>query len=588
MVNEVSMRSRGFGLRRKLALSGLAVGMSAVLGFASAVNADEKPIPVEVARPLVLINLASLDRAIARMEYVFNSIDRADMIDTIKGQLTRIRDLKGIDRTRPAGMMIFLQEGLIPTPLPVAFLPVDNIGELIQTAALAQMKITKSADKDDWYEMVPRNGEKQHIKLQHGYAFISNSTTTLDREFVDPAQFAEALNNNYDICASANLKVTPKPIKQLLLSAIRLATQTEMQRRDSEPEPAYRIRRASAESNMRWVENILQYGEELTIGAKVDPDNKRAYVDVVMRATPDSDFAKELAAGSPKPSYFAAAIDATVPLTFSISSTVNKLDKKTMKELFNVGALEANRGFAELPAETPVGEIPQLQSIKDLFASLDATIEEGHLDGFFQFMGKTGEEFVFIGGARLVGGQRFGNGLSDILTRIQGGENGVEIAMSVEAHKDVVFHRITPKNRGIGERRMYGDDYSFYLGTDNNALWFGIGGKGAMPTLKTAIDRVEASKSVAPVRGDNIPFQLIVNTSQWIEQQAASQPEGRPGRFGQMALQSFDTPGSDIIRLDARPIENGFRFRAQFENGWLKLVGNGIAQFLGANANAGR
>jgi hypothetical protein len=569
-------------------MTGLAVAMSTVLGLNSNVQADEVELAPEIARPLLIVNLASVDRAMERMEYIFQSVDRPDLIDTVKGFLTRARDLKGLDRKRPMGLMVFLQEGLIPIPLPVGYVPVEDFNELISTAALAQMKITKSAEKDDMYELLPRNGEKQYIRLLHNYAFISNNPETLDREFVDPAQFAAPLNNKYDICISANLKVTPKPIKQLLLSAIRLTTQTEMQRRDTEAEAAYRIRKANAESNLRFVENILQYGEELTIGGKVDPEKKRAYVDLVVRATPDSDFAKELTAGSPKPSYFAAVIDATVPLTFSISTEVSKLDKKTLKELFSAGSVEANRAFAKLPPETLPEDIPQLPSLKDLFGSLEATIEEGHLDGFFQFMGETGEKFVFIGGVRLVGGQRFGVGVRDVLIRIKANANDVDIALSVDAHHDVIFHRITPENRGRGERQLYGDEYSFYLGTDNNSLWFAIGGDKALPTLKAAIDKVEASKSKAPKRGENIPFQLIFNTSRWIQQQASSRPDGQPGRFGRFALQAFEEEGSDIIRLDARPIENGFRLRAQFENGWLKLVGNGIARAIGGGGEGGR
>ena len=578
---EVSKRGCVLRNKRRAATSLLLV-IAVVAGLGRSVKADEDDIPAEVARPLILINLASVDRAIERMDYIFSSIDRKDLADTVLSRLTKFRDLKGLDRKRPAGLMIFLQEGLIPKPLPVAYIPITNIGELIQTAATINLKVVKSADKDDWYEIIPDNGEKQHLKMSHGYGFISNDPTTLDREFVDPEKFSAPLNSKYDLCASANLKVTPKPIKQLLLSAIRLATQTEMQRRDDEPEPGYRIRKANAESNLKFVENILQYGEELTIGAKVDSEKQRAFIDVVVRATPDTDFAKELAVGSPKPSYFGAAVDATVPLTFSVSMEVNKRDRKTLKELFTMGASEANRGFAKKPADTPKDEIPQLQSVKDIFTALDATVEEGHLDAFFQFMGETGDKFVFIGGARLVGGQRFGAGLTDILTRVkENSPDEVEINLSFDAHNEVIFHRITPTNRGRGEKRLYGDDYSFYIGTDNNAVWFAIGGKQALPTVKNALDKVEAAKGTRQKRGDNIPFQLIFNTTRWIEQQAASRPEGQPGRFGRFALEAFDKEGSDIIRLEARPIENGFRLRAQFENGWLKLLGKGLSFAVG-------
>lgn len=573
---------------------------------------DEKR---EVAKPVITINLASVDTALKRADYLFASIERPEISDLISFKLSDIRDLKGINRELPAGIMIFISEGIVPLPNPVGYVPVDDIGEFGQTLESVGAKLTKLPEAEDLYELIPQRGVSQFVSWQNGYAFIGQNIDTVDRPFADPAVFGKALAQKYDLCASATLRNTPDHIRELLLATLRNSTQAAMQQRDNEPEGAYRIRRAQAEGNLHFVESLLEHGEEATIGFKVDDVANHAFLELVVRAKPDTPFAEELIEAVGKPSRFAPALDSTVPLSLSISAMLNDYNRKTLSELFSVGQTEISRGLSQLPQDTPKEEIPELESVRGLFDSLRATIKVGHLDGFVQFFGNAEDNFVLAGGIKLVNAPAFGTGLAGILERAAKFANDVEIEVGAASHGDVVFHRITGQRASGGDRVMYGGVPSFYVGTDSQALWFALGGDDALPTLRAAIDKVNAGQLQAPDK-EQAPFEFVMNMNHWVKMQArgmeaareraeearaaaeaaakeAGSPTQNPDqqrrdnarnarrqrgpRFNELAGKAFEEPGSDVLHVDSRPIENGFRVRAQFENGFLRLIALAIA-----------
>lgn len=541
---------------------------------------DDKP--KEIAKPVVVFNLASIDKVLGHANFLFKEIERPELIDFLGAGLANIRDFKGVERTKSGGLMIFLADGIFPTPVPVAYVPVSDIKEFEQTLATTPLKLQKSEDGEDRYELEPRNGQKLAVRLVNGYAMIAQNQEQLDRNFIDPAEFTASLSNRYDLAVSANLKVVSAPVKQLLNNMLRSSTQATMQQRDNEPDGAYQLRKSQAEGNLHFFESILLDGEELTIGAKLEQDNKKAFLEAVVRAKPDTAFAKELT-GEIKPSYFWSVIDHNVPLSVSLAGPFNDFQKKQFAQMLKVGEQEANRGLAKLPADTKVDEIPKLDSVRLLFESVKATVDAGYFDGFVQFYGDPKDDFVIVGGVKLVEGKKFFTGISDILSRSKEAfPKELELEMSALSHGDAVFHRLTPEKIDANNALVYGEKPSFFFGADNNAAWFAFGGKNAVTKLRDTMDKVEESKQHAPKADNLVPFELVMNLSHWTEQRAN---KGKPGPFNELAKKSFTQPGSDTLRMDTRPVENGFRMRIQVEHGFLKLLGNGIAKQIDGKNN---
>lgn len=548
------------------------------VGTLSAQDATDETAP---AWPVVTVCVASVDRIMDNIGYVFGDVERPEIMDLIGAGLANVRDLEGLDRTKPGGLMIFVSEGLIPLPIPVGFLPVSDIGELGQTFASMGAQLKLVPGEENLYELIPRRGPTNFLVVQDGYAFIGQNEESIDRTFASPEEFAGPLANRYDICASANLKKTPKAVRDLILLTIKNSAQASMQRRDNEPEAVYNLRRSQSEGNLHFVENVLRDGEELTLGFKVDQPAKNASLELIVKATPNSAFAKELKEGIAKPSYFAPAIDDSVPLSGSLSVILNKQARKTMLDLFKLTEQESNRGLAGLPKDTAVEDIPGLKSTQDLFDAVRETIKEGHLDGFVQFFGEPGEKFVIIGGIRIVNAGAFGSGLSEVIEKASQTNADINVELGVDSYGDIVFHRLVSNGRNPRHKRMFGDESALYFGTDNQALWFTVGGDDAIPTLRAAIDRIAAGNDAGPKRGELAPFQVVVNLTEWININQSDRDQ--PGRFAALALQAFEADGSDVARLDARTLKDGFRVRIQVENGFLRLLGLAVAGRIDGN-----
>ena len=86
--------------------------------------------------PLVVINAASLDRLRENAGAMFASAERADMTDRVDQWIAgTLKETKGLDRSRPFGMMLYLRPEVFGPPLGISYLPVSNLEETLQTLA---------------------------------------------------------------------------------------------------------------------------------------------------------------------------------------------------------------------------------------------------------------------------------------------------------------------------------------------------------------------------------------------------------------------------------------------------------------------
>ena len=110
-------------------------------------NDPDKPKPRPAAQPLVIFNVASVDRLLGDVRYLFDASGQSQINEMIDSGLAGVNDLKGLQRNKPMGAMLFLAPGLPPTPFLVSYVPVANIEELTQT--IAELKRTKAGFVDN-------------------------------------------------------------------------------------------------------------------------------------------------------------------------------------------------------------------------------------------------------------------------------------------------------------------------------------------------------------------------------------------------------------------------------------------------------
>jgi hypothetical protein len=518
----------------------------------------EEPLPSDP--PVMVLSAASFERLMAGMDLAFDSAGRPEMSDTVGGMLAKANDLKGFHRDRPVGLMIFLN-GLVPDV--VGFVPVTQIDDLIKTVELGPVKPVKKSDTR--YEITGPRGTL-FVELVGNYAFAANNESVLERKFPDPTRLTARQANSYDISFTVNLRGIPKSSRQLFLGVIRSRADADLQRRDNEPEGAYDVRRAAGESNLQFVEELVTQGDELTFGWAVASANRQGVLEIVLQGTPGSELSQSLNELAGKRSHFAGSIANGSPLTFSVSWNLDKSGRKTVVKMLE--GMQKQMGLDIAKSQPNIAAATKTPT-EDLFRVLTQTATAGHVDGLVQVVGNPNDKFALVGGFKLADAAAFSSAMAQVVTQLKDNPEMAAVQLNSAVHRGVSLHRFEGKTIPDDEVSRYGGRPSFYIGSGEGVLWFSVGADNGLPALKQLMDNT--AKPV-PTGVTTAPLTFVANFGQLMDFLTANK-EGDGG--AQFARNTFKE-GGDALKVEVRPVENGARLRAEFNEAFLKLAGRGI------------
>ncbi len=572
------------------ALLGIPLLMSLVLSNTALVRGqsiEEEADTHEPPVPLAVVNFASLDRLLSDTAYVINAGGRPELMDWLGEGLAALQNLDGVDRTRPFGALLFLGTSLPPSPKPVAYIPVEDRQKLLKTLGMNNTLWKKSGTVEDRYSTV--DGPDLHIQFRGDYAFlVPEDDSLLDEVLPDPIAYNATLTDRYDAAVAIRIGTVPEAIRKVFVGYLRANSEVELQRRDGEPETAYRIRRAQGMSIVDFIAQVLTEGDQLTLGWDASAEQRQGVLELSIDAKPNSDFARYLTDISGQKSSFHAMFDEKQPLCLSASWELRPMERDAYLEIAT--AMRDDVELRLLEQNLPADAVP------GLFDAIDATIESGHVDFCLQFAAPEEGRFVLLGGIKVVGGRTFGQAWARMLDVLRDHPDIAAIELNVDSHEDISFHRLRGKNASADDERMYGGAPSLYLGCSDRALWFAIGTSGATAYLKPIIDAVRRAEAEPQLASSNAPFQMIARISSWLklpqappQEQAiddtiegtvakeGKQDKGNPrqpqepGWRRQLAQEAF-SGDDDALRIEARPTENGGRIRIQFDESFLRFI----------------
>lgn len=525
-------------------------------------QAQEKKTEAK-GQPFLVFSVASFERLMEDADFMFAAAGRPELSEMIGGALSNVRDLKGLNRDSTAGLLLFL-DGL--TPVPIGFVPVKDIDEMMKTITVGP--VTTNKIEEGLYEI---RGGRQSLfaKISGDYAFVARTPENLERDLSDPTQYTRRLSASYDVAVSVNLRAIPKASRELLLDFLRASTEASLQQRDGEPDAAFRIRKAAVTVNQENTEMFLTQAEEATLGFNVSSADKAAFLELVITADPKSEYAKVLNELGTSRSRFTPLLKSSTPLTASAALMIDKNGRKFLKELLTV-AEERLIGELDKSAEKDEAKV---SPISELFKSVQASVADGKLDFVAQFVGDPPGPFTFAGGLKIAESDKFNIGLTEIFERLKGKSEFESVQTNVLEHRGVILHRLQGKSVPDNPaNRLFGKDHGLYIGSGNGILWFAIGGENGLPALKSMIDAVtDAPADDNPV----MPAQIIVHVSSWLG--LMERPDGTANPVVELMRESF-AQGGGTIRAEIKPIQDGMQLRLNADEGFIRLVGKAIGK----------
>lgn len=517
--------------------------------------------PNAVKSPLGIICLASVERALTDVDWMFAAAERPELSEVVTGLLANVKDFKGLDRNRPLGVMVFLSDALPPLPEPVLFLPVENLDDLMTSITVGPVR-PKKATAPGRYE-IP-GPQTMYVVQKENYAYVSPSESLLDAELPEPEATVGSMASRYDVSLAVRLQTIAPAIRQVFLAYLRTTTEAELQRRDEEPEASYLARRAAGVSNLEVIEQLVTQGRQLTLGIDASQDEKVAVIDFLVDAEPDSELAKYCIDVATKPTNFGPLLTDEQPLAASISWAMSTRERNAAK-----GMIQAIAAAMRAKLEIPEGQSDP--AIDRAAESLLATIEAGHADLAIQFNAQEAGRFVFLGGVALIGADSFAVGLRDVLGKFHEAKLLDSLELDSDSHHGIAFHRFALRDMPEREQAIYGGPPSIWLGAGQRRWWFAVGGSDAFASLKNTMDRAATPALADPGAA---PLQVAMRMLPWLD---FPPPDGERGLTRQATAKNAFRDHPDAMKIDIRPTETGLRIRGRLDEGFIRLLGLSIA-----------
>lgn len=545
----------------------------------------KKSVESLLPKPIVIINFASVERILQDIDLVFELAERPEIAEIASASLANVNDLEGIDQNKNLGVEVFLKTGLLPQPVFVSYLPVSKIRSFIETLEALipgdEKRIKKDTKRDDIYTIDGRRGESI-IRLQDAYAHMlfrgGETDETLDmissRDFGDPTQSFQTLTNDYDLSVKLDFSAIPELMRTTFLGFFRTAIETQLQQRDNETDAAYELRRMSGKQNLESIEYMLNEAQELVLGARVDQEEKQGKIDILIKARPNSDLARDIKNVPGKASYFSKITSReNLPVAVSMSMNLARRDRKTYLNFLTY--------FEKQLAEKLLTEDERLQknhSVQQFFAPIKSVVDKGHLDLFAQLVATPSKKFALIGGMKVSPSTNLPAALLDLVNRVeQRAGNGVKIYTNAETVQGIALHQLQPNMKTADDKqnRFLGGVPSLYVGADSQVIWFAMGTEIAVGALNEAIEQINNASPEARKEQRTAPFQAEFHMRPWLRLFS----EAEIDQSGIMKI--FDgafQKENDSILITTQPLETGIRTRIQVDEGYLKLLGISISK----------
>ena len=559
---------------------GLMIGLAGCYFSAGSVRTWGAPDSgsADIDYPLAVFNYSSLQRLRDGADFLFQTADqqsRAEGIDPwIKSVL---HDLNGIDRHRPFGIMIYQQSGLIGTPVAIAYVPVTHRTDALDTLAFHNGLIDPSDGLAERHSI--RFGERFHIRTRFrgDYLFLvgpDGDDDVLERNFPDPSRLSARQSSQHDLSIALLLKFLPPGLKTLFVEFFKNQSMAEFQQRDGESESAYRLRRASGESWLDLFEKVVNQGEELSIGSRIDSVRRRILLDLEIIGTPGSKLIVLLQSLVGKRTHFFNLLQNPAALTMSVSWLIDSKQRGLTNQFLNT----AEKDFSDMAERG--GLSGMTQRIGPIFKSLQATAETGHFDAFLQCTGDESGGLAWVGGVKLLSNRSLPTQMTEMLQWAEDRLNehhAIEnIELSIDAINSYPIHRLQGGQIDNWLWPTFAKSPYLFFHVTPQVVWFALGRDSAVEILKNAITQT-AMPQHPQKNGDRIPFQVSAHATHWID--FASDPLLDKFGFSRPALALFHSE-NDSIRVQVRPKNNGMSLAVELEEGFIELWGRHISRLM--------
>ncbi len=542
-------------------------------------DADDAPLP-EVAEPFAVIAVASVDRTLEDFDALAEAVGQPNYAKFVRGFLSGLNDLRGFDRHRPVGSLMYLRADEAADLRAQFFFPTTDVEELFKTVRFGDsLRLKRDHESGDITLLT--DDHELPVFLKHRFAFLNVAPDAAHEAARPPdpeALLGDALQT-HDIVAILRRAGVPEELFEHVQRDIRNEAEQDLDRQAHESDVEYQLRRDITIGFYDLVSATVNEWQSISAGITFDSDSGELSLEVDVELDPNGEVQQLLSKLPTSETRFAGIVDESAPLTVAASFNLPNNTRDILQRLL-ISIRE--------PAEAELDQVdePIRVAARQLIDALDHTISAGVVDAYGQLTPQADHRFVLTGGLAIADADVVADGLLKVLPFVVEADEIRSVDLNVASAHGIAIHRLQPTKVRRHDRRLYGEEAAIYLAAGHGALWLALGDESAISALTSAIERVDNpaqsgnSLTESEVVTNSRPLLSVgINMSQWVKF-AGIEEGNKSARIAALVEEAFTDSTGDAARLVVEPTPLGLKLRVEFAAGYSRLLGLVIAHRL--------
>ncbi len=478
--------------------------------------------------PMFVASFAGYDRFAADLEMVGALCDRPAVRQAVEGLIamsTQGRGLEGIDATQPWGLVVYEHQDDMA---PIALLPVSDFEEVADTFELMTgIELTQRSTGVFRFDYL---GQRYFVKENAGYAMVAPETEFFEYIQDKPSRHLEELAARFDLAAQINLQAVPIQAREAFLIGLMASPGTddaapgeagdflegnegvvaavaeveseddaddddddedgaddeEDEEEDEEDDDDDDDEVEGGETELKQILTevvermgaqtllmLAQQGRSITIGVKLDEQQRDISLDVRLEALPGTDLARQLDELDQRRSRFAGFVrpDATFAVNGTFPNALSRHEDVIEKTLDQIHDRVVAR-LEEAELRDPDLELA-VQSLNDLREVVHGTLVSDEVDFGGQVKFRPGDlNLVF--GYQIVRDAQAAAAVDRLVTILTPRDDSFSIAST--RVDGISWHQFRmPVDEDDEAREVFGDKMSLMIGLGEDVLYVGVG-----------------------------------------------------------------------------------------------------------------
>lgn len=507
---------------------------------------------------VVVVAINAIDSLLPNIQHVARMVGAGAGAGIVTTTLNQFAG--GLDRTRPFGVFVNIDES--GQPAPIGCLPIDDLEQFFDQ--LSAVVGEPNDLGDGLYEF--SIGNTIYAKKVGKWLYVAQSEEALADVAANTGDVLVKMIQKYDVRIQVNPQNIPEEVIDFIVGQMQAGLEQGMaaQRANLDADDADSAR-ATSEQMIAQMQEGIEGTEKMVIGLAINKQEKRTILDFGSQFVADSKYAKQMekmkaskttVGGVPQDASMMALQTFQLVAPDEIAQLEKALDgslKAAFKSIDEGAKNPESAAKAKVLIEKAVDILMESAKLGKLESAVDVSVES---------------DLNIVASVSVADGSKIESLASEISSELAKEKVPVQFKLNTGKHAGFNLHSVSiplPPNAAEAAKKVFGSSVTMAIATGPKAVHIAVG-KNCDASVKSAVDR-SLAKPTAPAEMLKMRLVLsqLLNYIQRIEATPISE-----------AMLNAAAAGNDRILVESQSMERGIIVRLSLEDGVMKAIAAGV------------